>query len=107
PDRHAGPTGDRRASRCEGSALSQSGVTACMASTESDSPIEPWSVDPTLRFDRIHVIESLGTGFAGRSGRRLAEEIESLAAGGPVKVSYHPVDGRDLLWAVLRVIVSE
>ncbi len=37
-------------------------MTAGMASTESDSqwPIESWSVDPTLRFDRIHVIEALG-----------------------------------------------
>jgi hypothetical protein len=73
----------------------------------TQSPLEPWSVDPTLRFDRIHVIESLNTGFAGRSGRRLAEEIESLATGGPVKVAYHPVDGRDLLRAVLLAIVSE
>lgn len=71
------------------------------------SPIEPWSVDPTLRFDRVHVIESLDTGFAGRSGRRLVEELESLTAGGPVKVTYHPVDGRDLLRAVLLGIVSE
>lgn len=28
---------------------------------------EAWSVDPTLRFDHIHIIESLDTGFAGRS----------------------------------------
>lgn len=73
----------------------------------TQSPHERWSVDPTLRFSRIHVIESLNTGCAGRSGRRLAEEIESLAIGGPVKVAYHPVDGRDLLRAVLLAIVSE
>ena len=55
----------------------------------------------------IHVIESLKTGFAGRSGRRLAEELESLAAGGPVKVTYHPVDGKDSFRAVMLAIVAE
>jgi hypothetical protein len=30
-----------------------------------------------------------------------------LASGGPVKVAYHPVDGRDVLRAVLLAIVSE
>jgi hypothetical protein len=60
--------------------------------TEANEP-EPWSVDPTLRFDSIHLIESLNTGFAGRSRRRLAEELQTLAAGGPVKVTYHAVAG--------------
>ena len=71
------------------------------------SPVEAWSVDPNLRFDRVHVIESLNTGFAGRNGRRLAEELESLAVGGPVKVTYHPVDGRDLFRAIMLAIVAE
>jgi hypothetical protein len=74
--------------------------------TEANQP-EPWSVDPTLRFDRIHVIESLNTGFAGRSGRRLAEELQTFASGGPVKVMYHPVDDKDLFRAVMLAIVAE
>lgn len=74
--------------------------------TEANQPA-PWSVDPTLRFNRIHIIESLNTGFAGRSGRRLAEELESLAAGGFVNVTYHPVDGKDLFRAVMLAIVAE
>lgn len=73
--------------------------------TPSDD--EAWSVDPILRFDCIHIIESLDTGFAGRSGRRLAEELESLAAGSPVRIAYHQVGDKNLLRAVMLAIVSE
>lgn len=66
-----------------------------------------WSVDPTLRFNRIHIIESLPGGFSGRSGLRLAEQLKDLTLLGPVRVAYHYVDSRDLLWSVLRAVVAE
>jgi glutathione S-transferase len=68
---------------------------------------EPWSVDPTLRFDRIHIIESLDTGFAGRSGLRLSEELESLTAPTPVKVVYHAVKDKAEFRAAMLAIVAQ
>lgn len=73
----------------------------------ASSPPEPWSVDPTLRFDQIHVLESLNAGFAGRSGRRLSEELETLSAKEPVRIIYHTVDNKDLFRAVMLAIVTE
>ncbi len=75
--------------------------------TEATPQAEPWSVDPSVRFDQIHIIESLNTGFAGRSGRRLADELEALSANVPVTVTYHAVDSRDLLRAVMLAVVTE
>ena len=68
---------------------------------------ESWTVDPTIRFDRIHIVESLNTGFAGRSGLRLADQITAFAAGGPVTVQYHSVEGTDHFRAAMSAIVSE
>jgi hypothetical protein len=79
------------------------------ASNPIREQVEAWSVDPSVQFNRIHIIESLNTGYAGRSGRRLAEEIESLAvsASSPVTVTYHFVEDKELLQAVMLSIVAE
>src|SRR5438067_1034041 len=63
--------------------------------TTSD-PANPdmWSVDPIVRFDHIHVIESLDTGFAGRTGTRLFDEMESWCVGTPVRPILHRVTTR-------------
>jgi hypothetical protein len=67
---------------------------------------EPWSVDPTIRFDHIHVIESLDGGFAGRTGTRLFGEIESWCAGTPVTPVLHRVTTRADTERVLREIAD-
>jgi hypothetical protein len=42
------------------------------------SATPPWTVDPTLAFDRLHIIESLPErGRSMRTGQRLFEELES------------------------------
>jgi len=66
-----------------------------------------WSVDPTLHFDRLHVVESLGAGYADRSGRRLFDELESLCASTPAQVHYHQVNTRAEFFAVMQSLVSE
>lgn len=70
-----------------------------------NAPVEPWSADPSIRFNRIHIIESLNTGFASRSGRRLPEELEALAATTAVVVTYHFVDSKEPFRAVMLAIV--
>jgi hypothetical protein len=67
-----------------------------------------WSYDPTLNFDRIHIIESLSEpGRASRTGQRLFEELESLCAGTPAHVEYHPVHAKAELSALMLAIVTE
>ena len=70
-------------------------------------PSDAWSVDPTLHFNRIHIIESLGTGFAARSGLRLSDELQDLSYSTPIKVAYHPVATEADIRAVMLAIVSE
>jgi hypothetical protein len=65
---------------------------------------EPWSVDPTIRFDHIHVIESLDGGFAGRTGTRLFSEIESWCARTRVTPFFHHVTTRVEVERALRDI---
>lgn len=78
---------------------------------ESDGTLPPssgsWSVDPTLLFNRIHIIESLGAGFAGRSGLRLSENLQDLSYSTPIKVAYHSVATEVDIRAVMSAIVSE
>jgi hypothetical protein len=69
-------------------------------------PVEPWSVDPTIRFGQIHVIESLDAGFAGRTGTRLFDEMESWCVGTPVKPTLHRVRRRADVERVLREIAE-
>jgi hypothetical protein len=78
-------------------------MTAANAEPE---PTEPWSVDPTIRFDHIHVIESLNSGFAGRTGTRLFGEIESWCVETPVKPILHRVTTRAEVERVLRDVAD-
>lgn len=66
---------------------------------------ETWTVDPTIGIHHLHVIESLSGGFAGRTGTRLFEELESLCAATSVKPKLHRVAGS--LASVLTVIASD
>lgn len=68
--------------------------------------VEAWSSDPNVRFNRIHIIESMATGYAGRSGRRLYEQLLDLQRG-PVQIAYHFVRTRDEVAAVMLRIVAE
>ena len=70
------------------------------------NPSDTWSVDPTIRFDHIHVIESLDGGFGGRTGTRLFGEMESWCVGTPVRANLHRVTTRAEVERVLREITD-
>jgi hypothetical protein len=67
---------------------------------------ESWSVDPTIRFSHIHVIESLDAGFAGRTGTRLFGEMESWCVGTRVTPTLHRVRTRAEVERVLRELAD-
>jgi hypothetical protein len=50
--------------------------------TEAHQP-ETWSVDPTLRFGRIHVIESLNTGLRAAADNGSRRSSRRLQPAGP------------------------
>jgi hypothetical protein len=67
-----------------------------------------WSVDPTLHFDRLHIIESLSDpGHSRRTGQRLFEELESVWAKTPLHVEYHPVQNKSNLSSLMLSLVGE
>jgi hypothetical protein len=69
-----------------------------------------WAVDPTLRVDRIHVIESLPEdeqGWYARTGARLFEELQDIWARTPVVPHLHVIHRRDELSDLLRRLVGE
>lgn len=76
--------------------------------TVAGTETEPWSVDPTLNFNRIHIIESLPEqGRSCRTGQRLFEELEPLCATTPAKVEYHPVETKAEFCGLMLSLVSE
>ena len=53
------------------------------------SQIQPWSVDPTVHVDRIHVIESLPAdeqSWYYRTGARLFGELQDACSRMPIEV---------------------
>src|SRR5437016_4352657 len=67
---------------------------------------QTWRVDPTIRFGHIHIVESLDTGFAGRTGTRLFGEMESWCAGKRVTPILHHVRTRAEVERVLRELAD-
>lgn len=75
-----------------------------------DAPGGPWSSDPTLTVDRVHVIESLPPDeqtWSLRTGARLAEELHDVLASTPEVPHLHVVRTSVELHAVLRGLVAE
>jgi hypothetical protein len=74
------------------------------------SQVQPWSVDPTVHVDRIHVIESLPPdqqSWYYRTGARLFGELQDACARMPVEPHLHVVRTRDDLCALLRGVIGE
>jgi hypothetical protein len=74
------------------------------------SQVQPWSVDPTVHVDRVHVIESLPPdqqSWYYRTGARLFGELQDACARTPVEPHLHVVRTRDDLYALLRGIIGE
>lgn len=65
---------------------------------------DTWSVDPTIRFSSIHIIESLDSGFAGRTGTRLFGDMEAWCSQTPVRPVLHQARGRAEVLAVLAAL---
>lgn len=66
-----------------------------MTTPSSDEQLaDTWSVDPTIRFNDIHIIESLGPRFSDRTGTRLHENLESWCFGTPVRAILHQIESR-------------
>lgn len=67
-----------------------------------------WTVDPTVRFDRIHVVESLPEpGFASKTGRILFGRLESMCVGTPVLPFLHVIESRSDLFQILQRALGE
>jgi len=74
------------------------------------SHVEPWSVDPIVRIDRIHVIESLPPdqqSWYYRTGARLFGELQDVCAGTPIEPNLHVVATRDQLCRLLGRVIDE
>ena len=72
--------------------------------------VQPWSVDPKVHVDRVHVIESLPPdqqSWYYRTGARLFGELQDVCAGMPVQPHLHVVSTRDDLCALLRGVIGE
>ncbi|MEQ1909222.1 MAG: hypothetical protein ABMA15_10395 [Vicinamibacterales bacterium] len=64
-------------------------------------------VDPGIRFDHIHIIESLPEpGYASKTGRRLFERLEDHCIGTPVIPELHLVETRDEVFGLLGRLVD-
>jgi hypothetical protein len=70
----------------------------------------PWSVDPVVHVDRVHVIESLPPGEQSwyyRTGAHLFDELRDVCADAPVEPHFHVVQTRQQLTGLLRCLVAE
>ena len=83
--------------------------SACLNRDEDANEPSAWSADPTLRFDHVHVLESLPSneGYASRTGRRLVEELEDLHTRPRFQLTYHAIETADALRLVLQSLVNE
>ena len=74
------------------------------------SHVAPWSVDPTVHVDRVHVIESLPPdqqSWYYRTGARLFGELQDASALTPVEPHLHVVRTRDDLCQLLDRVIAE
>lgn len=67
-----------------------------------------WRTDPTVRFDRIHIIESLPEKrLSFRTGRLLFERLETLCLGTAANPALHVIGSRAELLRLLDRVVAE
>src|SRR5688500_9842638 len=74
------------------------------------SNVPPWSVDPTIHVDRVHVIESLPPdqrSWYYRTGARLFGELQDVCTVMPIEPRLHEVQTRDELCKLLNEIMLE
>jgi hypothetical protein len=64
--------------------------------------IESWAVDSTYHISHIHIIESLDDGFAGRTGTRLFQQLETLCHGTEATPILHNPHNRTQLFDLLN-----
>lgn len=72
--------------------------------------VPPWSVDPTVHVDRVHVIESLPPdqqSWYYRTGARLFGELQDASARTPVEPHLHVVRTRNDLCELLDRVIGE
>jgi hypothetical protein len=72
--------------------------------------VQPWSVDPTVHVDHVHVIESLPPdqqSWYYRTGARLFGELQDASALTPVEPHLHVVRTRDDLCQLFQRVIAE